>query len=100
MESALTNIGRSVYRCTSSARTISAHAAPSETPEQSKTPRRPATSGEALDLLLGHLLAELRPRVARAVGVVLPRDVRHRRAHVARVDAVLAAVRRVEQRER
>jgi hypothetical protein len=47
MASALTYIGASVYRCASSARTMSAQAAPSETPEQSKTPRRPATSGEA-----------------------------------------------------
>ena len=36
-----------MYSCASSARTISAQAEPSETPEQSKTPSRPATIGEA-----------------------------------------------------
>ena len=45
-DSALTNIGVSVYLYASSARTTRAAAAPSATPEQSSTPSDPATSGD------------------------------------------------------
>src|SRR5215217_522531 len=42
-DSPLTYIGVSVYSSARSTGTINAHAAPSETPEQSNTPSRPAT---------------------------------------------------------
>ncbi len=47
-DSAFTYSGWSVYRCASSARTTMAAADPSDTPEQSKMPSMPATSGDFL----------------------------------------------------
>ena len=88
-----------MYWCASSARTTIAAAAPSATPAQSNTPRSPATFGDVADRLDRHLAPELRTRVAGAVVVVLPRDVRHRLAQLVGVDAVLVGVRGRDHRE-
>ena len=62
--------------------------------------QRPGDQRRAGDGLLGHFLAELRPRVQRAVAVVLPRNAGEDLLHGVLVEPVLVGVGRCQQAER